>query len=277
MTNCTKSFVTVELKSWMLDRQRELFKLWHRNLQDEFEWGFQLTSSPVFNDPTAIVIGRNPGIGAAKKKQGPPRPRVERMSDGKFGFPADPDCIPDGESYPAANALRNFIFDGHEATLINSIETNAHFLASDDFSGLKTGWQQAVENGKEEILEQYDELRLQILRGMIKRGEPDILLMFTGNESEIVTTREFGAGKDEYYPLDRLQAEFGIDVEIDSRYRISRDNRTKRGITTTEYRITVGDIGGSTFVGLTPHLSNPNIPTPVRELIREEIGRSVGL
>jgi hypothetical protein len=266
----------MNLESWMIRKQKELFELWSKGLQEEFEWGFQLTSSPVVDDPVAIVIGRNPGIGEGPKKQGPPRPRVKQMFDSKFVFPHEADCVVGGANNGPANRIRSMIFNKQKEILNNTIETNAHFFASHEFSDLKTGWRQAKENGKQELLERYDDLRQEVICGLVERGDPDVLLMFTGRESEILTTHDINKADSDYYPLDRIQAEFGLDVDMESRYRVSRDNKTKRGtIRTTSYQITVGDIGECKFVGIEPHLSCPNIPSPVKKLIEEEISESV--
>jgi hypothetical protein len=241
----------MELENWAIEKQKELWDFWNENqlVQEAFPLGFEMTTSPVPEDPKVVIMGRNPGSGKE-----PPHPHMERFTEPdepNFGFSGEHDYLPGNANYKVARAMRNFLFTGHEDILDKAIETNRDFLRTNDRSELEDGLQKLTSSLRDE----YQALRVEIINGFIEKGNPDLIVSFTGY------------GDNDTYPVKEMEKLYGFDFDIENQYAIERKSRTKNNsIRTTEHRITHAHMDSIDFLGLTPHLNNPDIPSPVRSL-----------
>lgn len=243
----------MELENWAVEKQKEMWEFWNENesVRKAFPLGFEMTTSPIPEDPKVIILGRNPGSG-----EEPPHQHMERFSkpdEPNFGFPEEHDYLPGNATYPVATAIRNFIFNGNENVLNKTIETNRNFLRTNDKSEHENGLQKLTDDLREE----YEALCVEIIKGFIDKGNPDLVVSFTGYEDNHA------------YPVEEMKKLYGYDFDIEHQYIIERKSSDKNGsIRTTEHRITHAQMDSIDFLGLTPHLNNPNIPSPVRALIK---------
>jgi hypothetical protein len=241
----------VKLENWAIEKQKELWEFWNENelVQEAFPLGFEMTTSPIAEDPKVVIMGRNPGSGKE-----PPHPHMERFTkpdEPNFGFPKEHDYLPGNANYKVARAMRNFVFSEHENILDKTIETNRNFLRTNNRSELESGLQKLTDNLREE----YQTLCVEIIKGFIEKGNPDLIVSFTGY------------GDNHTYPVEEMKELYDYDFDIENQYIIERKSSDKNGsIRTTEHRITHAHMDSIDFLGFTPHLNNPNIPSPIRDL-----------
>jgi hypothetical protein len=105
------------------------------------------------------------------------------------------------------------------------------------------------------LREEYQTLCVEIIKGFIEKGNPDLIVSFTGY------------GDNHTYPVEEMKELYDYDFDIENQYIIERKSSDKNGsIRTTEHRITHAHMDSIDFLGFTPHLNNPNIPSPIRDL-----------
>ena len=242
----------MSLEQWAIGRQKEMYSLWADKLQEEFPKGFEISTSPILENPKVVIIGRNPA--------GSGEEHMERFSEpnSEFGFYSEHDYAPEGDTYTIANKMRNIVFKNNLSLLDSSIETNRHFLRTAN-SNIHDGKLQKLRNaGREEIVNRYESICHETVGEFIRRGDPDLVVSFNGYSDN------------NKYPIDEMEEFYRFDLEIEEQYQINRKNRNKKGnLTSTEFRITHADEGSFQFLGFTPHLSTPNIPGIIRELMTE--------
>ena len=248
--------MVMSLEEFAIKKQKELWNLWDAELRENFPLGFKMTTSPVLDSPKVIIIGRNPG-----NSEDPPHSHMEQFEppNQSFGFSQEHDYRPGGAGYTIANEIRNLVFTGQEDLLNQTIETNLDFLRTDDWDDIVEGLGAIEKDGREDVVEDYRSICRTTIRRFIEQGDPDVVISYIGNRKD-------------NYPLDEIITYIPDEPTCNERYSIERGNRHKDGsYHTREYRVTHAEFDTCKFIGITPHLSNPNIPTPVRKVFKQNI------
>ncbi|WP_262181598.1 hypothetical protein [Haloarcula laminariae] len=247
----------MSLENLAIEKQKELLDLWENELDEAFPYGIQISSSPIIDDPKIIILGRNPGIGKKELEKGPPHSSMLELQDenSTFGFPKHHDYIVGGSSYRIAKRMRNIVFKENPELLSETIEMNRDFLRTPNKSALQA-WKEQSADDNPDILEQYNSIIKKTVQDLVSQGNPNLIISFTGYSDN------------EMYPMEEMRKIYDFEPVLESQYRVKKRNRDKNGqIRKTEYRATYADLGETKFIGLTPHLSNPNIPKPVQKML----------
>ncbi|WP_435093434.1 hypothetical protein [Halorubrum sp. N11] len=195
---------------WGKQKQEEMFELWETQFPDYLS-GFELFTSPLRHNASAVIIGYNAGGGN--------RDATELNSYmGQF-VGENPDFNPpdkghyeEGErGYRVAGSIRKHFFSGKRHLLPDAVETNRYFLRTED----KAHHQDVIDSASEEAQAEYRQFCRETIRELIVRSNPSVVLDFSGEytASEFCEDLEFSYEHTEIHQ-ERDEKDFAAEVSV---------------------------------------------------------------
>lgn len=173
--------------SWASQKREEMLSLWGTHFQ-EHQDGFEMFTSPLYEDSAAIVIGYNPGgdlYADTKRDQmevftsnHPDKFTIERLeAEGVQDHHKHylPDRKPEYErASDVPTRIRERLFNGKEHLLLETVETNRYYMRSDG----SREHRDFLEGLDASVKKEYEKFCQETTRGVIKRTSPSTVIEF---------------------------------------------------------------------------------------------------
>lgn len=230
---------------WGKQRQEEMLNLWNTHFSEHLS-GFELFTSPLREDASAVVVGYNPGGGDRE-----PTELNSYMSrfvgdNPDFSLP-DRGHYEEGErDYRVAGSIRKHFFNGKHQLLADAVETNRYFLRTED----KNHHQDLIGSASEEAQREYRQFCRENLQQVISRSTPDVVLDFSG---------EYTA------------SEFCEDLRFSYEDSQIQQHRDGKGFTAEVSTAEMTDEPFATIISVKPHPSHPWLAKEHLEFFQETV------
>lgn len=246
----------MSIQNWAERKQQEILDLWKSEFREEFPYGFELTTSPIYENPPMLIMGYNPGIGPSIDS--PPHDHMDRFlfedesikSDIEYGFREEPWCAKRRTGKPANTRLHDYVCAGKTELLKSSIETN-RFVFRTKKSEQHSDQLESLSGSNGNAVSKYKEFCQNWIRELINRSEPEIVVSYTGKRGRP--------------PIQELEEDYGFETEILKKYVFEDYDPSRGNNKTVRVEITYADIGPCKALGIEPHLSDRPFP---KELLK---------
>lgn len=230
---------------WAVRKQEEMYDLWQKHFQDH-KSGFELFTSPLYENASAVIIGYNAGGGDPDATSYNRYMDRFLADDPDFSLPEHGHYREGGADYLVASRIRQYLFNGKEHLLENAVETNRYFLRTDGKSHHHDVMEAASKSAKQEYLE----FCRNTTREVIQQANPDVVLEFSGESS-----------------AEKFCSELGLTFEHHENHGIDGENGTN-------VTVEVGNLSGisnTTFISISPHVSYPPLAMEHLNFLKETV------
>lgn len=230
---------------WGKQKHQEMLDLWKTHFSDHLS-GFELFTSPLRENASAVIIGYNAGGGDRDASELNSYMTRFVAEDPDFGLPDKSHYEEGKRNYRIANKMRRYFFNGKHYLLSDAVGTNRFFLRTDG----KTHHNDVLGSASEEAQAEYREFCRETIRQLIIRSTPAVILDFSGE----YTANEF---------CEDLR--FSYEHTGISQYRDTKDFRAE--ISVAE----MTEEPGSTVISAKPHPSHPWLTNGHLEFFKETV------
>lgn len=230
---------------WAVEKQKEMYDLWRNHFQDH-KSGFELFTSPLYEDASAVIIGYNAGGGD------PDATSYNRYMDqfmteeADFSLPDHGHYPEGGADYLVASRIRGYLFNGKEHLLENAVETNRYFLRTDG----KSHHHDVMEAASETAKKAYLDFCRETTRGVIRRVNPSVVVDFGGESS-----------------AEGFCSDLNYTFEHHDTHRLDGENGTSVSVEVGE----LTDSSDTTFISVSPHVSYPPLAMEHLNFLKETV------
>lgn len=230
---------------WAIEKQKEMYELWQTHFPDH-KSGFELFTSPMYENASAVIIGYNAG-GGDREATTHNRYMDRFLADEPdFSLP-DHGHYPKGEAgYLVASRIRKYLFNGKEHLLENAVETNRYFLRTED----KSHHHDIMEAASESTRESYLNFCRDTIRGVIQRANPSVVVDFGGEKS-----------------AKKFSSDLNYGFEQHDTHKLNGENGTTISIEVGE----LTDSSNTPFISISPHLSYPPLAMEHLNFLKETV------
>lgn len=221
-------------------KRREMTELWRKHFED-YNDGFEMFTSELYEDAPALVIGFNPG--GELHENNMKRSRMKQFTAGDFSRPKQveegkqyhPDYLPEYASTSnQPGRIRKYLFDGRNDLLKRTVETNRYYMRTSGRGQHKN----FLRNLSSEAFTHYMTFCRETTHETISRTNPDVVLDFANR-------------------TDGRATEFCADIGFNAKpvsYHTYKDNGSVKGCVSVAEMI---EPPHSTIISIRPHLSAP--------------------
>lgn len=231
--------------SWAAEKQKEMLEIWQTYFQDH-KSGFELFTSPLCEEASAVIIGYNAG-GGDRNATSHNRYMERFLSDDPdFSLPEKGRYREGGADYLVASRMRNYLFNGKVHLLENSVETNRYFLRTEN----KSHHQDIMEAASDTAEKAYREFCRDTIRGVIQRANPGVVIDFGGESSATA-----------------FCSDLDLTLEHHDTHSLDGENGTSISVEVGE----LADISDTKFISISPHISYPPLSMEHLNFLKETV------
>jgi hypothetical protein len=216
---------------WGEQKRREMVEIWQAHFSDHLS-GFELFTSPLRENASAVIIGYNAGDGQRHATELDKHMYRLVADEPDFGLPKQGHYEEGGYEYPIAKKIRRCFFRGKLHLLPNAVETNRYFLRTEG----KQHHRDVLDEVNEQARTIYEEFCRETNREVILRSNPRVIFDFSGE-----------------YTASEFCEDLGFDHQPTETYQ----HTNEKGFQAEVHLAEIIEDPDSTVISIKPHSSAP--------------------